>query len=158
MLSSAFPPVRPVLEPEVVADSQPDATEWWPLVPSGGTFVPLDRQQCREFLGRAGTGWLSRPHAASIPRRFTNYTLTANELLFVPSPPIVLPVGEVVLLQVAHFDARARTAWSVVIVGPSTGYASEHYRHVSACVPVVLPWASADIFGTTLATPGESLP
>ena len=135
---------------------QPDAPEWWPLAQSGGTFVPLDRQQCRDFLGRAGTGWLSRPHAASIPRRLTSYTVTEDQLRFVSSWPTTLPVGEVVLFQAAHFDARARTAWSVVLVGPSTEYAVEAHRHVSAALPLALPLASAGIFGSTLATPGKS--
>ena len=149
--------VRPVLEREVVA-TEPDATEWWPLAQSGTDFVALDRQQCLKLLGLSGTGWLSRPGADSSPRRLTSYTITATQFRFVPPLPLVLPVGEVLLFQVAHLEARARTAWSVVLVGPSTEFASEPHRHVNTFPPVALPLASAGIFGSTLATATRPAP
>lgn len=69
-----------------------------------------------------------------------------------PPLPIVVPAGEVVLFQVAHFDAQARTAWSVVLVGRSTEYGSGLHGHLSAYPPLALPLASAGIFGSTLST------
>lgn len=153
MSISTAPSPRPTLEGRAPAPPDDDTPEWWPLAQSGGTFVPLDRQQCQSVLGRCGTGWLSRPGAGFAPRRLTSYTVSGTQLRFVPPLAIALPVGDVVLFQVAHFDARARTAWSVVLVGRCAEYAFEPQRRLyPAAPPLALPLDSTEMFGSSLAT------
>ncbi len=118
--------------------------------------MPLDRQQCQDFLGRSGSGWLSRPGASSVPRRLTSYTVASGQLRLVPECPAVLPAGEIVMFQVAHFDARAGTAWSVVLVGPSAGCALEPGRPPRGSVPpLALHLGQVQIFGSTLAAASD---
>lgn len=131
--------------------SPADLPEWWPLAQSG-TFVPMEREQCWDLLGRSGTGWLSRPGAASASRQSTNYTLAGSELTLEPQPSEMLPIGQIVLFQVDHFDAEQGTAWSIALVGRTAeGRPEADQRDIDSVLRVFLPLASIGIFGLTLA-------
>lgn len=146
---SALHPFSRVPESEAAAYSA-DVPHWWPLAQSG-IFVPLDREQCWDFLGRSGTGWLSRPGAVSSPRESTKYTLTATLLALESQPSVVLPIGEIVLFQIDHFDPDQRTAWSIALVGRTAEEAPESQRVRTLGPRAFLPLASTGIFGLTLA-------
>lgn len=147
----ALPPSQPVIQKEAVAHSPAAVPEWWPLAQSG-TFVPMEREQCWEYLGRSGAGWLSRPGAVSTSRQSTTYAVTGNELTLEPQPDQVLPIGQIVLFQVDHFDPEQRTAWSIALVGRTGASPPESNLCANAAVPrVFLPLASTGVFGLTLA-------
>jgi hypothetical protein len=112
----------------------------------------MEREQCWELLGRSGTGWLSRPGGASTSRQSTDYTLAGSELTLESQPSEMLPVGQIVLFQVDHFDAEQRTAWSIALVGRTAECPPEgDQRGTGSVLRVFLPLASIGIFGLTLA-------
>ena len=149
MSVSILHPSLPAPPPTGPAPSPSNVPAWWPLA-RAGTFVPLDREQCWSFLGRSGTGWLSRPGAVVSSRQPTTYRLTAAQLRLKPPPSVMLPVGQIVLFQVDHFNADDQTAWSIAMVGRTAERSAVETVGTNAR-QVFLPLASTGIYGLTLA-------
>jgi hypothetical protein len=89
--------------------------------PAPGDLVALTRPQCRALLATRSVGRLAYVARAGVPDIApVNYELDGEDLLVRSGPGPKLQAaerGDVVAFEVDDLDERARSGWSVVVVG-----------------------------------------